>query len=309
MPSTPAITSPAPGPGNLHQPGRTCLWHPQARPGSPYRHLVPVPATITAPLCVGLDPGTGEPLTLRLWHPDRGGQVIAVLSEQDGGHATVLDSVTERITACPDARLIQVSLSQAPGAGLWAPLAAAAALGGQEGRAAQILHFSADAIRARSCDPARVTRIHQPAPGKPQYVLAIDNPGPLAAGNPAACHILGWITALCRSEGWTVILTAPRLTTAALGGTQVQANIDMIIARQPAEPPGPDGGGAETPAVFGICDVRSGQVSQRGHAFCWQDRLATVGPVVAARLAARRPHLLEPALAGLSRQWDQITSR
>ena len=306
MSSTHAITSPAAGPENPYQPRHTCLWHPQARPGSPYRHLAPVPATITAPLCVGLDPGTGEPLTLRLWHPDRGGQVIAVIAEQDGGHATVLNSVAERVTACPDACLIQVSLSQAPGAGLWAPLAAAAALGGQADRAAQILHFSADAIRARSCDPARVTRIHQPTPRKPLYVLAIDNPGPLAAGNPAACHILGWITALCRSEGWTVILTAPRLTTAVLGGTQVQANIDMIIARQPT---GPDGGGAETPAVFGICDVRSGQVSQRGNFFCWQDRLTTVGPVVAARLSTRRPHLLEPALAGLGGQWDQVTSR
>ena len=293
------MTSPAPGPGNLDQPERTCLWHPQARPGSPDRHLVPVPATITAPLCVGLVPGTGEPLTLRLWHPDRGGQVIAVISEQDGGHATLLDSITERITACPDARLIQVSLSRAPSAGLWAPLAAATALGDQAGRAAQILHFSADAIRARSCDPARVTRIHQPAPGKPLYVLAIDNPGPLAAGNPASCHLLGWITAVCRSEGWAVILTAPWLTSAVLGGPQVQANIDMAIARQPAEPPGPAGGGAATPAVFGICEARSGQVSQRGHVFCWQDRRATVGPVVAARMSTHRPYLLEPALAGL----------
>ncbi len=286
----------APGPSQ-----DTPVWHPFARPGTEYGRLVPVPGSIRGPQCIGLDPGTSTPLTLRLWDPDAGGKVVAITSRTGAGQSTLLDSVNERITACPDARLIQISRARAPGARRWAPLAIASALDGDAARAARILRFSVDAVRARCRSGGRV---HHPSPVAPLYVLEIENPGTLTAADPVACFLLGWITAMCRAEGWAVILAAPRATGAALGGVPVMSSIDVAVTGPPPGLPGPG-----LPGVFGICEPPSGQPGQQGRGFWWGDRDDTVSAVITGRLATRSPHLLEPALAGLQPQWDQVTSR
>ncbi len=299
----PASTTLIPGREAAGPSRDTPVWHPLARPSATYEHLVPVPGTICDPQCIGLDPDTGTPLTLRLWDSGRGGRVVAITSRTGAGQSTLLASINERITACPDTRLIQIRLARAPGARQWAPLAIASAVGRDTARAAQILRFSADAIGARlsHSGPARV---HRPTPSEPLYVLQIENPGTLTAADPVACFLLGWITARCRTAGWAVILAAPRATAAALGGVPVMSSIDVAVTGPPPGQPG-----HSLPGVFSICEPPSGQPGQRGRGFWWGDRGDTVSAVVSGRLATRSPHLLEPALAGLQPQWDQVASR
>jgi hypothetical protein len=290
----------------------TPIWHPAVRPAG-YGHLVPVPGTICDPQCLGLDPDTGAPLTLRLWDPHAGGNVVAVTTGTGGGQSTLLDSVRERITACPDARLLQVSLTRALDARRWAPLAAAAALGDEDARAALILQFAADTISARAVT-AGPARVHRPTAGAPLYVLEIARPGPLAAHDPDVRHLLARITAGCPAGGVAVLLAAPRFTAGSLGGADVMSRIDVAVTGPSCRPglPGLDGYGTGMPGVFGIYEPPSAQFPRRGRAFCWDDPAGAAdaaSAVVEARLAAHRRHQLEPALARLQPRWDQITTR
>lgn len=293
----------------------TPVWHPLARPGSGHGDLVPVPATIRDPLCLGLCPPAGTPLTLRLWDGD-GAKVVLVISRAGDGRTTLLDDINERITACPDARLIQISLARASHADRWAPLAAASALRGSPAQPAQVLTFAAEAIAARSrARPGAAVQVHQPTATEPLYVLEIEDPA-VAAGSPAARQLLGWIAARCRAQGWALILATSRATAVAAGGPAVLDAASIAVCSPRARPAGPgspaamapglDSCAAGTPGVFGICDLPPDGTGQHGRAFCWGDR-STAGAVVASRLAARSPQVLEPALAGLQPVWDQIT--
>ena len=76
-----------------------------------------------------MTPRPATPLPLTLWDEDEGGKVVSVAAKKGSGKTVLLNCITERITACPDARLIQVNLSKAREDRRWAPLAIANALG------------------------------------------------------------------------------------------------------------------------------------------------------------------------------------
>ena len=97
--------------------------HPATDPASPYAPHVPVPATCRKPLVIGGDPETGRPLGLTLWDEDEGGKVVMVVAKKGSGKTVLLSDITERVTACADAQLIQVNLCKPREDRRWGPLA------------------------------------------------------------------------------------------------------------------------------------------------------------------------------------------
>ena len=117
---------------------------------------------------IGGDPETGEPLRLTLWDSRGGRQGRRRLRQEGRGKTVLLSCITERITDCADAQLLQVNLGKHREDRRWAPLAAANALGRDHaGRARYLLQWVVEAIEERSKggDQARVT----PTPATPLY--------------------------------------------------------------------------------------------------------------------------------------------
>ena len=293
------------------------VWHPVLRPDASYAGLCPEQATITEPLCVGLDPETGAPLLLTLWD-ERGAKVVAIFAKKDAGKTTALDSATERITACDDARLLQINLSKALEDGWWAELADASALDTDTGRAFGILRFAADGIGARPRSGRRV-KVHQPTRDEPCYVIKIDEIDAAVDEDPVrAKRLLGYICGKCRSEGFAVLLATQRGIQAVLGGGMVQANIDIVmwgkfarlseldnVAGRSAGLPDMGEYGQRNPGVFAIAELPFTGELQRGRVFYWGETDEGHRRVVARR-RKRRGHRLEPALAGLAGQWERV---
>jgi len=86
-------------------PGSTPMTHPAIDPSSPFAHLAETPSSIRKPLVIGVDPETGDPLRLPLWDEDEGAKVIGIFAKKGSGKTVLLNCITERITACPDAQL------------------------------------------------------------------------------------------------------------------------------------------------------------------------------------------------------------
>jgi DNA-binding transcriptional ArsR family regulator len=298
-------------------PWKEPVWHPLLVSDSPYAALMPVPATITRPLVLGIDPETGEPLTLKLWDK-RGAKVVQVLAKKDGGKTTLLDTLTERITACTDARLLQINLSKALEDGWWSRLAEANALDGDMVKALLILQFSYDAIRERPRG-GRSARVHQPTAEEPLFVVKIDEIDAVARDERAK-KLLGLIASKCRSEGWALVTGGQRATVQWTGGSDVRANADIVVWGKfvrgaeknhvaGAEANLPDMGeyGAGHPGVFGICELPYNGSYQKGRTFYWGEDGDAVQRLVEGRLAVREPYALEPALAVLADTWAQVT--
>ncbi len=233
-------------------------------------------------------------------------------------NTTLLDSLNERITACDDARLIQINLSKALEAGWWAPLAIANALDLDVGQALRILDFSNDLIRERPRG-GRATKVHQPTPRAPLYVVEIDEIDAATEGNPYAQQLLGWIVSKCRSEGMSVIIAGQRGVVRSTGGAKVRPNVDIAVwgkfanASERNHVAGrevglPDMGayGEGHPGVFGICELPFNGSYQKGRSFYWGERGDVIQDLVRDRMRDRRPHVLEPALARLQPKWDKI---
>ena len=302
---------------NLTQPA-TEAWavpvmHPAASghldPGAEFAGAVPPAATARGPLAIGADPGTRRPLHVRLWDPRDGAKVVMVTARTGGGATVLLDDLAERVTACDDAVLLQVSLPGAPDSAEWGPLAAASAHG-DAARALRILAF-ADALVTGRRSADRAARIHQPAPEAPLYVLAIDGADAVASV-PGAGPLLRAVVSTGRAEGVAVVMTGP--ISAARTGGGVMSQVTTAVFGHGTRAPGavlPSLGeyGAGRPGAFGVADLPAdGAGFARGRAFSWGETPDGMRRLIAARAAVRRPHQLEPALQALQPLWDAITS-
>jgi hypothetical protein len=298
-------------------PWAQALTHPAVDPSSPFARYVEEPASIRKPLVIGADPETGEPLTLTLWDEDEGGKVIGIFAKKGSGKSVNLSCITERITACPDAQLIQVNLGKHREDRRWAPLAAANALGrDQAGRARYLLQWVVEAIEARSRggDDARVT----PTPATPLLVVKIDEIDQVAADS--VCRgLLDNIASKCRSEGVALIFAGQRATAQWMGGANLRANVDIAVlgrfarsgeARKAVgeEVDLPDMGeyGEGHPGVFLITELGGGGGYERGRVFNLH-KPEDIDTIVARRAAARRPYVPDPALVSLSDLWAKAT--
>jgi hypothetical protein len=306
-------------------PWRRPAMHPAATgqldPAAEFAQFTPPKATIREPVTIGTDPDTGAPLQVRLWDPRDGAKVITVIAKKGGGKTVLLDNLTERITACDDAVLIQVNLSKALEDRWWEPLSAASALDSDVNKALMILQFVDQLITQRPRG-GRTTRVHQPVPDAPLYVLKLDEIDRLAS-IPDAKTLLQLITSKCRSEGVALILAGQRGTAAWTGGGDVQSQVDIAIygkfardSRERGHVAGADANlpsmseyGEGHPGVFGVTDLPPEGEVDKGRTFYWGESSAGIQRLIAARAATRRPlRQLEPALRALQPLWDAITS-
>jgi hypothetical protein len=306
-------------------PWRRPAMHPAASgqldPAAEFAQFTPPRATIREPVAIGVDPDTGAPLQVRLWDPRDGAKVITVIAKKGGGKTVLLDNLTERITACDDAVLIQVNLSKALEDRWWQLLAAASALDGEASKALMILSFIDQLITHRPRG-GRTTRVHQPTPDAPLYVLKLDEIDRLAS-IPDAKALLQLITSKCRSEGVTLIMAGQRGTAQWTGGGDVQSQVDIAIygkfardSRERGHVAGADANlpsmseyGEGHPGVFGVTDLPPEGEVDKGRTFYWGESSAGIQRLIAARAATRRPlRRLEPALRALQPLWDAITS-
>jgi hypothetical protein len=289
--------------------------HPATVADSPYAKYVPVPATIREPLVIGVDPETGRPLQVPLWDA-KGGKVILIAGKKDAGKTVLLNDLTERVTACPDALPLQVNLSKVLEDEIWAPLAGASALN-QAGRARRTLQFVCDVIVARSRSGRR-TPVHQPTPAEPLIVLKIDEIDAVAALEDCR-PLLAFIASKCRSEGVALVIAGQRATAKWTGGADLRANIDIAIwgkfgragearhvAGQEIDLPDMGAYGEGASGVFGVTELGAGGGYAKGRTF-YLHEIDDLERIVRERLADRRPYVLEPALAGLAGAWARIT--
>ena len=298
-------------------PWATGLTHPAVDPSSPFAKYVPEPFSIRKPLVIGGDPETGDPLRLTLWDEDEGGKVVGVFAKKGSGKTVLLSCITERITACPDAQLIQVNLGKHREDRRWAPLAAVNALGrDQAGRARYALQWVVEAIEARSKggDDARVT----PAPATPLLVVKIDEIDQVA-GRPRVPASAGQHRVQVPVRG-----CGPDLRRAARHGP-VDGRGEPASQRRHRDPGpvrpvrgSPQGGRRRgRPARHGR--VRRGPPRRVPHYRARRRRRVRARPRVqppqagrhrrgrGRRAAGRRPYVPEPALGRLDELWAKVT--
>ena len=292
------------------------MWHPAASgacdPGAPFAGLMdPAQATIRKPLVLGADPETGAPLELPLWDSN-GAKVVLIAASPGAGKSMLLDTLTERITACPDARLLQINLSKGLEDSWWAPLAEANALDGDAGRALAILQFAVDAINERPRG-GRSTRVHQPTAAEPLFVVKMDEIDAVS-GDPERKRLLRLIASKCRSEGWALVVAGQRPTAAWVGGADVRANIKYVVwgafgrdsetrmagGSDAIELPSMGRYGEGNPGVFGVAPQPLGRQLRQGPRVLLGRRLTR--PAAARRRACRHPRPVCPgARAGAAR--------
>ncbi len=304
-----------------------CIWHPWVSgaldPQAPWAEMTPEAPSIFDPAVIGGDPETGEPLQVPLYTRN-GAERVLVVAMSGTGKSMTLDDLCERVTACRDARLLQINLSKGVEDAWWAPLAEASALASDPdpaARALRILDFVYDVILTRPQSRKPGVRTHKPTPEEPAFVLKIDEVDVVAA-DPERQQRLAEIASKCRSEGVVLLLGAQRPVNKWIGGAGVRANLSRIVwgkmragdVRHAAGGEGitlPDIGsyGGGNPGVFGVCEhpTFGGMPFSRGRSFHWGEDSPGLMRLIAARAAARRPYVLEPALAGLADDWAAIT--
>ena len=215
--------------------------------------------------------------------------------------------------------LLQINLSKALEDGWWAPLAAASALDRELARARRILQFIADVVRERPRG-GRSTRVHQPTPAEPLYVVKIDEYDAVAA-DPACNKLLQKIDSKQRSEGVALVKAGQRATAQWSGGANARANVDIAVwgkfarggerghvAGHEADLPDMGEYGEGNAGVFAVAELPYTGSHGKGRTFYWGEEAPGLQALVADRASRRRPHALEPGLARLAGAWAKITA-
>ena len=305
------------------------IWHPSASgsydPAAPFAELAPPAASILDPVNLGADPETGTPLALPLFTAN-GAQRVLVVATSGSGKSMLLDTIRERVTACADARLIQINLSKGVEDSWWEPLTEANALASDPdpaARALAIVDVISDVIKLRPGAPARKAghRAHRPTPAEPAFVVIIDEYDEVSK-DPDRKKAVESIASKCRSEGIALILATQR-PVGTWVSTSLKANVSQLVWSKMRDSdarhmsgtdgftlPGMGAYGGNNPGIFGVCEhpTYPGMPCRRGRAFYWGDNSPGLMRLIAARAAARQPYTLEPALAPLASRWAAITS-
>lgn len=208
----------------------------EIRERNPWAEPIPHPATvdgheieldpspsIASSQPVGQDPATGRPLNVLLCSPT-GGRNINIVATLEGGKTTLLSAISERVTACPDALMIRINLSDKGEAEryLWGPACHLTALGPDEKkRAMMVLAAVRGIMRWRARQP-KTTADWVPSPGNPHVVLIIDEIDALTEVG-ALRKALEPIATKGREYGITTVRAGQRGTAEWTGGANIRA--------------------------------------------------------------------------------------
>jgi hypothetical protein len=171
--------------------------------------LVPAGATIRDPVPVGIIPETGDPMTVTLFD-EIGAKAIGVHGATGSGKSTLLNDVRERVTAMPDAALVQINGAHMGDELTWEPLAAATACGPAASdeevrdKILAVLEWAQGLVTERSATLAESGHsVFQPTPEDPAIVLMIDEVDEVVASVPGSGPILEFLASKQRkSAGW-----------------------------------------------------------------------------------------------------------
>ena len=262
----------------------TTPW-PSAEP-SPYAGWFPAVATIRDPVPVGIIPETGEPMTLTLFD-EIGGKAIGVHGATGSGKSNLLNGVRERVTAMPDAILIQINGAHMGDELTWEPLAAATACGPAasdeevRGKILAVLEWAQAKVTERSATLAETGHsVFQPTPEDPAIVLEIDEVDEVVASVPGSGPILEFLASKQRKSALSLILATQRATQKQTGGGMVRANLSQVVignTNRATESRHATGAEAEIPDIseysrgrkgyFQIWDPQAKEITARGRTF------------------------------------------
>ena len=273
----------------------------------------PVPATIREPVPFGVIPETGEPMEAVLWD-EEGGKVIGVYAATGMGKTTVLNDFRERVTAMPDAILIQVNGAKVGDELAWEPLAAATAAGSARfeddaaERIMRTLEWGQLLITERSRTHVLTgDSVFQPTPEDPAVVIMIDEIDEVAK-IPGASPVLEFLASKLRSAAVVLVIAGQRATNQWTGGGGVKANLSTVLLGSMArgsESRHATGAEYDIPDIseysrgqagfFQVWDARGKRVRARGRAF----NIGSIRDqqvIIRARESGDRPALPGPAL-------------
>ena len=293
--------------GTVYHP-LTTPW-PSAEP-SPYAGWFPAEATIRDPVPVGIIPETGDPMTVTLFD-EIGAKAIGVHGATGSGKSTLLNDVRERVTAMPDAALVQINGAHMGDELTWEPLAAATACGPAASdedvrdKILAVLEWAQGLVTERSATLAETGHsVFQPTPEDPAYVLMIDEVDEVVASVPGSGPILEFLASKQRKSAVCLILATQRATQKQTGGGMVRANLSQVVignTNRATESRHATGAEAEIPDIseysrgrkgyFQIWDPQAKEITARGRTFLLgvpPDELAYCRRIVDARRSTRR---------------------
>lgn len=215
----------------LIDPWVTAIPHPLFDPDSEIS--LPEVADVREPLPIGLDPETGEALTITLWDDDGGKQTL-ILAVNGGGKSVTLNDILERLTAAFNVVVWGINLSKAQEMRRWAPALDLAACGRDQRKRARLMLKMARKLivwrGAQHRDSANVI----PSARQPMLVLVIDEFSALARTEDGAIDLgmvedAAYVASKGRSEAVVLLLSDQRNTQGAAGTTNITTQITNYV--------------------------------------------------------------------------------
>ena len=227
------------------------------------------------------------------------------------GKSTLLNDVRERVTAMPDAALVQVNGAHMGDELTWEPLAAATACGPAASdeevrdKILAVLEWAQHLVTERSATLAQTGHsVFQPTPDDPAIVLMVDEVDEVVASVPGAGPILEFLASKQRKSAVCLILATQRATQRQTGGGMVRANLSQVVignTNRATESRHATGAEAEIPDIseysrgrkgyFQIWDPQAKEITARGRTFLLgvpPDELAYCKRIVDARRGTGR---------------------
>ena len=291
------------------------VYHPLTTPWpspepSPYADWFPAEATIRDPVPVGIIPETGDPMTVTLFD-EIGAKAIGVHGATGSGKSTLLNDVRERVTAMPDAALVQLNGAHMGDELTWEPLAAATACGPAASdeevrdKILAVLEWAQQLVTERSATLAETGHsVFQPTPDDPAIVLMVDEVDEVVASVPGSGPILEFLASKQRKSAVCLILATQRATQKQTGGGMVRANLSQVVignTNRATESRHATGAEAEIPDIseysrgrkgyFQVWDPQAKEITARGRTFLLgvpPDELAYCKRIVDSRKGTRR---------------------
>lgn len=193
--------------------------------------------SIRRPVIIGEDPETGEPLELPLWDEDRGAKNVNIVSMAGGGKTVLLNCLSERVTAAPDAIMVRVNPSIKGSAEVkrWGVACHLTALGTKQGsRAVQVLR-AVNAIIEYRAQQDSDTDVFAPTAADPLIVVIIDESDAVSSIAAARAEV-DKIATKGREYGVSLVRGGQRGTAAY--GSATQRSQDSVVCLGGVNRPG-----------------------------------------------------------------------
>jgi len=215
----------------LIDPWATAIPHPVLDPDSEIK--LPEVADVREPQIIGIDPETGEPLTVTIWAED-GAKHTYILAINGGGKSVTLNDILERLTAAFNCVVWGINLSKAQEMRRWRPALDLSACGPEERKKARVmLKMARKLIVFRGAQPRDTANVI-PSARRKLLVLAIDEideftKTPDGSIDMGVVEDLGKCASKGRSEAVALIIAGQRNTQSHGGSTDVVTQMTNYV--------------------------------------------------------------------------------